>query len=54
MDWTDVALLKLAVFAATLLVAKLWNPILSLELYWYLVFWIIAAIKPVYAFLSKK
>jgi hypothetical protein len=32
-DWVDVTLIKIAVFAATLLFAKLWQPILSLE--WY-------------------
>lgn len=46
-NWIDVALIKIAVFAATLLVAKLWQPILSMEWYVYLLLWIIAAIKPV-------
>ncbi|MDQ7816031.1 MAG: hypothetical protein RDU14_03335 [Melioribacteraceae bacterium] len=54
MDWADVALLKVAVFAATLLVAKLWNPLLSLDWYWYFILWIVAAIKPLYAFFGNK
>lgn len=45
-DWLDVGLTKIAVFFATLFFAKIWEPILGLEWYWYLVFWIIAAIKP--------
>jgi len=31
----DIALLKIAVVGFTLLVAKLWAPLLSLEWYWY-------------------
>lgn len=45
-DWLDVGLIKIAVFAATLFLAKLWKPLLSLEWYWYLALWIITAIKP--------
>jgi hypothetical protein len=45
-DWLDVGLTKIAVFFATLFLAKLWTPILVLEWYWYLALWIIAAIKP--------
>jgi len=42
----DIALIKLGVFAFALMVAKLWSEILSLDWYWYLVIWAIAAIKP--------
>lgn len=49
-DWLDVALTKIAVFAATLFLAKLWSPILDLEWYWYFIVWIIAAIKPMITF----
>ncbi len=45
-DWFDVALTKIAVFWATLLLAKFWAPVLSLEWYWYVLFWALAAIKP--------
>ena len=48
--WIDVALTKLAVFAATLFLAKLWNPILSLDWYWYIIVCMIAAIKPMITF----
>jgi len=50
-DWIDVALLKVAVFAATLLVAKYWVLLLSLDWYWYVVVWIIAAVKPFKTFI---
>ena len=45
-DWVDVILIKIAVFAATLLFAKLWQPILSLEWYWYLIIWVATGIRP--------
>lgn len=45
--WVDVALTKITVFFATLWLAKLWDPLLSLEWYWYLVLWILFAIRPV-------
>jgi len=44
-DWIDVAFIKIGVFAATLLFAKLWEPILSLEWYWYLLILVAVAIR---------
>lgn len=44
-DWLDVALTKIAVFAGALFIAKIWNPILDLEWYWYLIVWLLAVIK---------
>ncbi len=52
MGMLDIALLKIAVFAATLLLAKLWAPVLSLDWYWYLIIWILAAVKPLLSFLK--
>ena len=49
-DYLDVALTKTAVFGATLFLAKLWNPILSLNWYWYLIICVIAAVKPMITF----
>jgi hypothetical protein len=46
-DWIDVGFLKIAVFAAALLFAKLWKPILSLDWYWYLIILVAALIRPV-------
>ena len=37
----DVAMLKIAVAAFALLIAKLWSPILSLEWYWYAIIFIV-------------
>lgn len=45
-DWIDVGFIKLGVFTATLFLAKIYEPIISLEWYWYLFFWIILTIKP--------
>lgn len=49
-DWLDVGLTKIAVFAGTLFIAKIWEPVLSLEWYWYVIIWIAAAIKPLATF----
>jgi len=46
-DWIDVGFIKIAVFAAALLFAKLWEPILSLDWYWYLIISVAAVIRPV-------
>ncbi|MFA5303000.1 MAG: hypothetical protein WC393_00495 [Candidatus Nanoarchaeia archaeon] len=53
MDIMDLGLTKFAVIFVTLAVAKLWSPILSLEWYWYLIFGIILAIKPLSIFFKK-
>jgi len=39
-----MGLVKLSVFAFALMVAKLWEPILSLEWYWYGIIFVLAAI----------
>ncbi len=49
-DWLDVGSIKIAVIAVTLLVAKLWEPILGLEWYWYLLLWLLAVIRPFITF----
>jgi hypothetical protein len=50
----DVGLIKIAVLSATLLIAKLWTPILSLDWYWYLIVFILAAIKPLINFFKSN
>ncbi|MBN2102117.1 MAG: hypothetical protein JW716_04570 [Candidatus Aenigmarchaeota archaeon] len=52
-NWKDIALVKLCVFFFALMVAKLWNPVLSLEWYWYGLLFVIFAIKPLYSIFSK-
>ena len=49
----DVALIKIAVMGFTLMVAKIWEPILSLDWYWYAGIWIVAAAFPLYSFFKK-
>jgi uncharacterized membrane protein len=45
-DWIDVGLIKIAVFAATLLLAKWYKPVLGPKWYWYMLVCIVAAIRP--------
>ena len=49
----DVQFIKLSSMAFALMVAKLWTPLLSLEWYWYAVFFILLAIVPFYKVFKK-
>lgn len=51
-DLTDIAFTKIAVFAGALFIAKIWDGILGLDWYWYLLICIITAIKPMMNFFS--
>ncbi|MBW6442544.1 hypothetical protein K0A97_02045 [Patescibacteria group bacterium] len=53
LTFCDIGLIKWSVFAFTLMVAKLWNPILSLEWYWYALVFVIAAVIPSSKMLKK-
>lgn len=53
MEWYDISLTKLSVAAFILMVAKLWNPILALEWYWYAIIFVLAAISPMLKILRK-
>lgn len=46
--WVDVSLIKISAAAFALMVAKLWEPLLSLDWYWYAIIFVVAAIKPAY------
>jgi hypothetical protein len=46
MEWCDIGLIKLSAMAFALMVAKLWDPLLSLDWYWYGLIFLLAAIKP--------
>lgn len=48
LEWSDIALIKLTVASATLMIAKLWTPLLSLNWYWYGIIFIITVIKPMH------
>jgi len=49
-DISDIAFTKIAVFAGALFAAKIWDGILGLDWYWYLLICIVAAIKPMMNF----
>lgn len=49
----DVQLIKLSVLGFTLMIAKLWEPILSLDWYWYALIFVLAAIKPIVKIFNK-
>ena len=46
----DIRLMGLMGFAFGLMIAKIWEPILYLDWYWYLVIAILALIKPLMTF----
>ncbi len=52
-DLLDVGLTKWAVFSATLLLAKFWEPILSLDWYWYLLVFLFTVIRPISNFIKQ-
>ena len=53
MDCLDMKLVKLSVFGFTLLLAKVWPPLLSLEWYWYGLIGLLAMLRPMYKVLKK-
>lgn len=53
MNWTDIQFMKLSVAGFILMIAKLWEPLLSLDWYWYAIIGMLAAIKPAYKALEK-
>lgn len=46
--WFDISLIKLSVFSFSLLIAKFYPAILSLDWYFYLIIVVLAAIRPFY------
>lgn len=54
MSVLDVQVLKLAAFIAGLIAAKVWPPILSLELYWYVIIFILSLAYLFYVIFLKK
>jgi len=53
LNWVDIQFIKLSVAGCILMIAKLWEPLLSLDWYWYAIIFVLAAIKPVYKVLGK-
>lgn len=50
----DIGLVKVSVFFFTLMLAKLWAPLLALDWQWYALLCVLAAIKPACAVFCKK
>ncbi len=53
MRWFDISLIKLSTAAAVLTIAKLWEPLLSLEWYWYGIIFVLASLRPMYMLFRK-
>ena len=53
LSWVDIKLTQLSAAGCILMIAKLWEPLLSLDWYWYAVIFVLAAIKPAYKALKK-
>lgn len=53
LNWIDIKLIKISVAGFVLMLAKLWEPLLSLDWYWYALIFILAAIKPMRKALGK-
>ena len=53
MHWLDIGLLKLGIAAFTLLMAKLWEPLLGFEWYWYVLFVVPGAMRFMYVAFRK-
>ncbi|MFH1779568.1 MAG: hypothetical protein ABH803_00285 [Candidatus Micrarchaeota archaeon] len=53
LHWCDFPLIKVSIAAFTLMLAKLWTPLLSLDWTWYAVIFVITAIKPAYKMFLK-
>jgi hypothetical protein len=45
-EMCDMFFIKISVIAFTLMLAKLWQPILNLNWYWYGIIFLLTAIKP--------
>lgn len=50
LKWYDISLTKLSTFFFVLMLAKLWQPILSMNWQTYLVLALVFAIRPLYQF----
>lgn len=53
LKWFDMGLIKLSMFAFTLMLAKLWSPLLSLEWYWYGALFVLFVLMPTYRMFKK-
>jgi len=49
----DLRLAGLVGFSAAMLIATLWPPILSVDWYWWVILFVLAAVKPISTFLKQ-
>jgi len=54
LNWTDFGFIKLSILAFALMLAKLWQPILALDWYWYAIVFVLACIKPLSKVFKKN
>ena len=54
LNWTDFGFIKLSILAFALMLAKLWQPILALDWYWYAIVFVLACVKPLRKVLRKN
>jgi len=54
LDYFDIGFIKFGTVAFTLMIAKLWEPLLSLEWYWYGLLFLLMIIRPWYKVVIKK
>jgi hypothetical protein len=53
LTWLDMGLIKISIIGFTLMIAKLWKPLLILDWYWYALIFILVGIRPIYKCLKK-
>ena len=53
MQWYDIGLVKLGVFIFTLLLAKYVNVLLYAPWYWYVIFFLVVSVRPLYLAFKK-
>lgn len=51
--WYDIGFIKLGSMAFALMIAKFWEPLISLEWYWYGLILLLASIMPLYHAFKK-
>lgn len=53
LNFWDIQFIKLSAMGFVLFIAKLWEPLFSLEWYWYALIFILAATKPWHTVFKK-
>ncbi len=53
LDWLDISLIKISVAGFVLMIAKLWEPLLILNWYWYALILVLAVLRPMFKIFSK-